>query len=64
MLPGPIPEHPAPASRSGQDSHVSRAAPWVGWGAISENPFAKSRSTQDSCVSKGGPLNDLGETNF
>jgi len=25
----PTPEHPAPASRSGQDSYVSRADPWV-----------------------------------
>ena len=30
--PGVIPEHPAPASRSCQDSYESRAAPWVGWG--------------------------------
>ena len=33
----PTPEHPAPASRSGQDSYVSRAAPWVGWGCLLSN---------------------------
>ena len=29
MLPGPIPEHPVPASRSGQDSYVSKGGPLV-----------------------------------
>ena len=30
----PIPEHPSPASQSTQDSYVSKAAPWVGWGLM------------------------------
>ena len=29
FLRGPIPEHPAPASRSGQDSFVSKGGPLV-----------------------------------
>ncbi len=31
--PGPIPEHPSPASRSTQDSYVSKGGPLGGLGA-------------------------------
>ena len=33
---GPIPNHPAPASRSGQDSYVSKGGPfWVAGDSVS-----------------------------
>ena len=43
MLPGPIPEHPAPASRSGQDSYVSMGGPLGGLGV-------------SGCITTPGPI--------
>ena len=55
-LGGPTPEHPVHASRSGQDSYVSKAAPWL----VGELPQAHASESglslnarQDYCVSMG-----------